>query len=106
MNGGLLLNEGLLSPGGPGAIQTSELNGSLLQTSYGKYAVDVDMKHAKSDFVHATGNADLDGRVLPSIVANPISGKEKVTILTADGGVINNGLGVKDTALVDYSLEV
>jgi uncharacterized protein with beta-barrel porin domain len=105
LNGGLLFNEGLLSPGGPGAIQTSELNGSLLQTSYGKYAVDVDMKHAKSDFVHATGNADLDGRVLPSIVANPISGKEKVTILTADGGVINNGLGVKDTALVDYSLE-
>ena len=34
LNGGLLFNGGLLSPGGPGVIQTSELNGSLLQTSY------------------------------------------------------------------------
>ena len=48
LNGGLLFNAGLLSPGGPGVIQTSELNGSLLQTSSGRYAVDVDM--GKADF--------------------------------------------------------
>ncbi len=104
LNGGQLFNDGLLSPGGPGVIQTSELNGSLLQTPRGKYAVDVDMGHGTSDFVHATGGANMGGKVLPTIVANPFTGKQQVTILTADGGVTNNGLSVKDTAVVDYSL--
>ena len=104
LNGGLLWNAGNLSPGGPGFIQSSELNGSLVQTHSGTYEVDVELKKPSSDFVHATGNADLDGRVDPTIIANPASGKHKVTILTADGGVTNSGIRVKDTALVDYSL--
>ena len=104
LNGGQLFNGGLLSPGGPGVIQSSELNGSLLQTSSGAYAVDVDMGNANSDFVHATGDADVSGRVLPTIVANPVTGNQQVTILSADGGVTNSGLAVKDTAAVDYSL--
>ena len=29
----------------------------------------------------------------------------EVTILTAEGGVTNNGIKVKDTAVVDYSLK-
>ena len=106
LNGGQLFNGGLLSPGGPGVIQSTELNGSLLQSSTGRYAVDVDMGNANSDFIHMNGGADLNGRVLPTIVANPVTGKEQVTILTADGGVINNGVAVKDTALVDYGLEL
>ena len=77
LNGGQLFNGGLLSPGGPGVIQSSELNGSLLQTSSGAYAVDVDMGNANSDFVHATGDADVSGRVLPTIVANPVTGNQR-----------------------------
>jgi Autotransporter beta-domain len=105
LNGGQLWNAGLLSPGGPGFIQSSNLNGSLVQTASGSYGVDLELKGPTSDFVHATGTAVLDGKVLPTIIANPASGKHQVTILTADGGVTNNGIGVKDTAIVDYSLK-
>ena len=104
LNGGLLSNAGRLSPGGPGFIQTSELNGSLVQTNSGDYEVDVELKKPSADFIHATGSAALGGEVDPTIIANPASGSHKVTILTADNGVTNNGLSVGDTALVDYSL--
>ena len=49
LNGGLLWNAGLLSPGGPGVIQTSALNGSLLQTNSGTYAVDLDLGNKVGD---------------------------------------------------------
>jgi outer membrane autotransporter protein len=104
LNGGLLTNSGLLSPGGPGPIKTTNLNGSLAQTGTGKYAVDIDQKNAKSDRIKATGTASLKGEVLPTIVANPKTGNSKVTILSAAGGA-STSAKVKDTALVDYSVK-
>ena len=105
LNGGLLWNAGNLSPGGPGFIPRARNSTAAWgKRNSGTYEVDVELKKPSSDFVHATGNADLDGRVDPTIIANPASGKHKVTILTADGGVTNSGIRVKDTALVDYSL--
>ena len=103
--GNVLTNAGDLSPGGPWNIQTSLLTGDLVQTSGGQYSVDVDMGKGQSDVVNVTGFADLAGKVSP-ILSNPFSGKQSVTILTADGGVTNDGIGVKDTALIDYSLKV
>ena len=105
-----MLNEGLLSPGGPGVIQTTELHGDYVQTSSGKYAVDIDQGGGTSDLLNVNagpnndGTAEVDGKVKPDIIANPETGTQTVTILTADGGVTNNGLRVRDTALVDYSL--
>ena len=100
-----MTNAGNLSPGGPWNIQTSLLTGDLLQTPGGKYSVDVNMGNATSDLINVTGFADLAGKVSP-ILSNPFSGKQSVTILTADGGVTDEGLKVKDTAVVDYSLKV
>ena len=82
--GNLLTNAGDLSPGGPWNIQTSLLTGDLVQTSGGQYSVDVNMGKAKSDLVNVTGFADLAGKVSP-ILTNPFSGKQSVTILTAQG---------------------
>src|SRR5262249_16626870 len=98
LNGGVLLNEGLLSPGGPGVIQTTSLNGSLIETGSAKYAVDISIGDATSDRINATGSATVDGKVLPDIIANPQSGKHQVTILSANGGVTNGGLSLADSA--------
>ncbi|NJO33938.1 MAG: hypothetical protein HC869_13155 [Rhodospirillales bacterium] len=105
--GNLLTNAGDLSPGGQWSLQTSELDGNLLQTPAGKYSVDVNMGAATSDRVDIIngGWADLAGKVRPTI-SNPVTGKEEVTILTAEGGVTDNGIKVKDTAVVDYTLNV
>ena len=99
-----LYNAGALSPGGPGVILESDLNGNYLQTKTGKYAVDVNMGKGTSDYLWGNGWADLAGKVKPTL-SNPFTGKQKVLILTADGGVINHGIRVKDTAVVDYSLK-
>ena len=104
LNGGLLWNAGLLSPGGPGVIQTSALNGSLVQTNSGTYGVDLDLGNKVGDLVNATGTAGVDGKVAPTVIANPVSGKTDITIIHANGGVADNGAKVKDTAVVDYSL--
>jgi hypothetical protein len=105
--GNLLTNEGNLSPGGPWSLETSVLTGDLLQTPAGKYTVDVNMGKATSDRIDIVegGWADLAGKVSP-LISNPVTGKEKVTILTAEGGVIDNGIKVKDTAVADFALHV
>jgi uncharacterized protein with beta-barrel porin domain len=91
-----------MSDGGAGDVFS--IDGNLTQTSSGKFAVDVDMGGADADLLDVGGTAILAGKVKPTISENPITGSQEVTILTAEGGVTSDGIGVKDTALVDYSL--
>jgi uncharacterized protein with beta-barrel porin domain len=104
LNGGPFQNAGLLSPGGPGVIKTTELNGSFAQTSSGTYEVDVDMGNAKADLVNATGPASLGGDVKPDIIANPVAGTQVVTILQASGVTNDDPSVVDESALADYAL--
>ena len=106
-SGNFVINEGNWSPGGPGYLQTTLVDGNVVQTPTGKYSVDVNQGDATSDRIDIIngGTADLAGKVRPTVY-NPVTGKENVTILTAQGGVTDSGIGVKDTAVVDYSLKV
>ena len=104
LNGGPFQNAGLLSPGGPGVIMTTELNGSFEQTSTGTYAVDINMGDARADLVNATGPAILGGKVRPDISANPITGTQLVTILQATGVTNDNASVIDKSALADYAL--
>jgi len=91
--GNLLHNAGTLSPGGAGKIRTTALTGNMVQTSGGTFAVDLDLGAATTDRVNATGTAKLAGTVAVT-PKNPALLTQEFVILSADGGVTNNGLAL------------
>ena len=101
-------NVGIFSPGGKGSILTTALNGSFIQPSTGAYAVDVDLLGGNSDRINATGSASLAGTVQLSFLNVPglKPGTTSVTILSAAGGLTNNGaaLSVANSAVAQYAL--
>jgi trimeric autotransporter adhesin len=67
LGGGELWNEGVLSPGGPGSIQTSNLTGDLYQGGKGVLVVDLDAQAGVSDKILVSGEAEMSGKVQPII---------------------------------------
>lgn len=104
LGGGLLTNDGTLDPGGPDTIQTTALSGGFTQSAGGDYAVDVDMAANTSDRIDATGSASVNGTVTPNLLN--LASHSSTTILTASGGVTDNGLalGVSDSFFIDFEL--
>ena len=107
--GNTLTNAGVLAPGGFGARETTVVTGDLVQTASGRYAVDVDFGSGLADFVgvaNAGGTASLAGTVVASAMPDASSAGfvQLFHILSADGGVTDDGLTAADTAVVDYSL--
>ena len=101
--GNLLTNSGKLAPAGIGTIGTTALTGDLRQTGSGGFDVDVDMTTNSADLLTASGTADLSGKVEPNILKLQLQ-SDPVTILSAAGGIVKNGISVQDTAVVDYTL--
>lgn len=58
---GLLTNEGLLLPGGPGNIFTTNVTGSFLQTNTSVYGLDLQFLDQTSDRINVTGAANAAG---------------------------------------------
>ncbi|ODA66240.1 Autotransporter beta-domain protein [Methyloligella halotolerans] len=92
-SGNLLRNAGTLSPGGSGSIRTTALTGNLVQTGSGVLATDLSLGNRTTDVINVSGTAALDGTVKVS-VQNPALVDQRFTILSADGGVTDNGLGL------------
>ncbi|MEM8836980.1 MAG: autotransporter domain-containing protein [Pseudomonadota bacterium] len=92
--GNLFINAGTLSPGGTGTILNTTITGNLVQTTTGHFQPTVDLTALTGDLLTVTGTADLSGTVLADDVVNPATGVQQVTILTATGGVTDNGLGL------------
>lgn len=108
---GYLYNNGTLAPGGADTIKTTAVTGNLVQAMTGRYEVDADWVAETADKVEVAGTASLAGTVIvnplsfPSSTVEANGGLNKTfTILTATGGVTDNGLVVNDTAAVDYTL--
>jgi uncharacterized protein with beta-barrel porin domain len=96
-------NQATLSAGGVGTIGKGEIDGNLVQTGAGRFAVDVDLATETSDHVEVTGTAVLSGKVVPTF-KNSASGSSQYTILSAAGGTTVNGLGLENSVL--YSLQL
>jgi uncharacterized protein with beta-barrel porin domain len=88
---GTLTNAGTLSPGGMGVMQTTALRGNLVQTATGRLVTDIDIAGGTSDRINVSRTASLAGAVQLN-VQNLIAGGWQQTILSATGGVTNNGL--------------
>lgn len=91
--GNLLHNAGTLSPGGAGTVRTTALIGNMVQTSGGRFAVDLNLGNAATDRVNVSGTAKLDGTV-DVTPKNPALLTQEFVILSADGGVTNIGLAL------------
>lgn len=100
--GGALTNDGTLSPGGAGTVQSTFLVGNFVQNSGGRFAVDVDMTGGTADFLGMIGTASLAGKVVPHVI-NLAAPPQSFTILSS-GGTTDNGLTVQNSAAVKYQL--
>ncbi len=101
--GNLLNNAGTLSPGGSAAVQTTALTGNINQTASGVFEVDVNGVAATADRVNVSGSANLAGTVQAQ-VQDPTFGTQSNVILSAAGGVTDNGLGLVSSPLLEASL--
>jgi hypothetical protein len=103
--GNLVINEGTISPGGTGTIATTTITGDFVQGPGGVFLVDLDQNANSADLITVTGTA----LVGDSVAANQLSPIISITsgqvdVLTATGGVTNNGVTATDTAVVDLTV--
>ncbi len=101
--GSLLNNAGTLSPGGAGTVETTEMVGNLVQTESGVFEVDVDEANATADRINVSGTADLAGTVRVQAIGD-VTGPQSNIILSAAGGVTDNGLGVEASPALQAEL--
>ncbi len=101
--GNLFSNSGTLSPGASGTVQTTAITGTLVQNGGGIFLVDVDPGTGTGDLVTVTETAALAGNVQAHVI-NPAFGDQSITILSAAGGTINNGLGLLASPALQASL--
>ncbi|MDO9338283.1 MAG: hypothetical protein Q7T61_17970 [Caulobacter sp.] len=98
LNGGLLQNAGVLSAGGVGKVQTTNLAGDYTQTASGIFVADLDLlrtgKTGEIDQLNVTGSLDLKGRFVlnPLNVGYVLPGDHTVTIIDGNGGLVASGL--------------
>ena len=101
-------NSGILSPGGNGQAQITELTGDLTQQDTAVYQVDLDFKTNQSDRINATGQVLSAGRIELNVL-NPekiLPGTHQSIILYGENGLSDSGaeLLASDSAIVKYNL--
>lgn len=103
--GNTLTNEGRFALGETGTTAATALTGSLVQRASGVYEVDVDFSTARSDRISISEGATLAGTVIGNAIGSGTAGlSQQFLILSAAGGVTDNGVDAVDTAAVDYSV--
>jgi hypothetical protein len=106
--GNALNNHGTVSPGAEEITLTTDLDGDIVQTASGTYAVDLDLMPELTDRITATGSADLAGlaRINPVNAGYAKPGNAQHTILSGAGGVTDSGLALDTlpSAVIEYEL--
>ena len=98
LNGGALTNAGVVSPGGPNAVQTTQVGGDFVQTTNGVLDTNLDMlrvgKSGEVDQLDMSGSINAQGDLVLKVL-NPgyaLPGDHTVTVLDANGAVNTTGL--------------
>ncbi len=107
--GNTLTNEGIMTPGGEGVIQTTLLTGNFVQTStgddQGTLIMDVKYSADPSDLIDVTGTANVGGYVAPRLQNLQYAGS--VAIVSTGAGAVADDLEVdEDFVGVDYDTSV
>ncbi|WP_323761998.1 hypothetical protein [Maricaulis sp.] len=87
---------------GARVINTVELDGHFEQTETGHLVFDVAFGPYASDRVNVTGGATVDGT--GDVTLTWLQDREAVTLFAAADGGVDNGLSIRDTLAVDYSI--
>ena len=95
-SGNTVNNAGTISPGGSGTITTTALTGSLVQTSTGTLAIDLNPATNSADRINVSETASLAGSIKLSVAGISIS-SGTVTVLSAAGGTSHAGLALTPT---------
>jgi len=110
--GNLFQNDGLLSPGGQGLVQTTAITGNLQQSATGVYAVDLDLMKTgmagEADLLTVSGVAALGGQVKATVLdaGYALPGAHTVAIVQAAGGYSSSALTLNApaSAVATFSL--
>jgi hypothetical protein len=104
----LLVNDGVLAPGGTGLALTTQLSGSFRQSVAGTSQFKLDLGSNTVDSLVATGTAELAGRLDLSLLNSHdvMPGNHTSALYTAAGGVTNEGLQLDapPSAVITYQL--
>ena len=105
-DGNAFTNQGNITPGGSGTIQTTAITGNYTQEASGTYTVDADWNLATADVLNVSGTAQLAGTVvvIPANFPSTAGLTQEFLILHADGGTTDDGIAATDTAAVDYEV--
>ena len=98
-----LTNSRTMSPGGDRNGASVMVTGNLVQAAGGILLVDVDPSGGIADRVNVSGTAQIAGTVAVNLL-NPVSTAQEFTILSATGGVTDNGLALQNTTAATLSL--
>jgi hypothetical protein len=100
---GVVTNEGTIAPGGRGFITQTLLSDQFVQTGTGTFAVDINGQ-GSSDQIAVSDTAQLAGKVAVNVLSLPAPGPMRYVILTAPGGVTDNGLGLSTSPALHATL--
>jgi hypothetical protein len=100
---GVVTNEGTIAPGGRGFITQTLLSDQFVQTGTGTFAVDINGQ-GSSDQIAVSDTAQLAGKVAVNVLSLPAPGPMRYVILTAPGGVTDNGLGLSTSPALHDTL--
>jgi hypothetical protein len=101
---GLVTNEGTIAPGGQGVVAQTQLDDRFVQTQTGTFAVDVNGQAGTADQIAVSDTAQLAGTVAVNILSLPAPGPMRYVILTAPGGVTDNGLSLSASPALNAAL--
>lgn len=110
LNGGVFTNMGTFSIDGVGHVEGTELNGDYVQDATGIFLVDANWASGSADQIQGTktgGTANLAGQVAVNLMnVSATAGRSKTftIIKMSDGAIIDNGITVTDTVIIDYEL--
>jgi hypothetical protein len=93
----------ITAPGGRGFITQTLLSDQFVQTGTGTFAVDINGQGA-SDQIAISDTAQLAGKVAVNVLSLPAPGPIRYVILTAPGGVTDNGLGLSTSPALHAAL--
>jgi uncharacterized protein with beta-barrel porin domain len=89
---GNVSNAGTLAPGGRGAVETTDMTGSLTQSGSGTFAIDI--AGGAADRMDVSDFADLAGKVAVTLTSLPTTAVQSYLVLEALSGVTDNGLSL------------
>ena len=105
LNVGTLTNDGDLVIAGSDIVGTTHLTGDFVQSGGASFHVDLGfgVGPGASDILMATGAADVSGAIVPTLKSFAAV-RPAETVISAVGGITDNGVTVVDSAAVDYEV--